>query len=176
MWTSKKTWPPQPLWPQKCKRFSYWVVFLPSAALTASFCWIDHYKSIFSMIFGTLPFRGCGGQPLALVSNIRVKSQMPIDPEHAIKEKPTKLLILLPLRTLYNRTCQCETPCMRWILFLWIFFTNFQLNIIFNIQTSTYSIPYLVAVFLRQSDWSEYSLKFVKTDLKFVVGPVEQLI
>ena len=37
---------------------------------------------------------------------------MPITPEHAFKEKSTKLLILLPLRTSYNRTFQCETPCI----------------------------------------------------------------
>ena len=64
------------------------------------------------MIFGTLSFRGCWGQSLALVWNIRVKSQMPITTEHAFKEKSTKSLILLPLRTLYNRTFQCETPCI----------------------------------------------------------------
>ena len=64
------------------------------------------------MIFGTLTFRGCRGQPLALVRNIRVKSQMPITPKHAIEEKSTQLLILLPLRTIYNRTFQCETPCI----------------------------------------------------------------
>ena len=62
------------------------------------------------MLFGTLSFRGCGGQPLALLWNIRIKSQMPIATEHAFKEKSTKLLILLPLRTIYNRTFQCETP------------------------------------------------------------------
>ena len=65
------------------------------------------------MIFGTISFRGCGGQPLALLWNIRVKSQMPIAPEHAFKEKSTKLLILLPLRTIYNCTFQCETPCSK---------------------------------------------------------------
>ena len=37
---------------------------------------------------------------------------MPITPKHAFKEKSTKLLILLPLRTIYNRTFQCETPCI----------------------------------------------------------------
>ena len=63
------------------------------------------------MIFGTLSFRGRGGQLLVLVWNIRVKSQMPITTEHAFKEKSTKLLILLHLRTIYNRTFQCETPC-----------------------------------------------------------------
>ena len=36
---------------------------------------------------------------------------MPITPKKAFKEKSTKLLILLPLRTIYNRTFQCETPC-----------------------------------------------------------------
>ena len=72
------------------------------------------------MIFDTLTFRGCRGQPLALVRNIRVKSQMPITPKHAIEEKSTKLLILLPLRTIYNRTFQCETPCRRKIAPIWI--------------------------------------------------------
>ena len=65
------------------------------------------------MIFGTLTFGGCGGQPLALVRNIRVKNQMPITPEHAFEEKSTKLLILLALRTVYNRTFQCGTPCSK---------------------------------------------------------------
>ena len=37
---------------------------------------------------------------------------MPITPKHAFKEKSIKLLILLPLRTIYNRTFQCETPCI----------------------------------------------------------------
>ena len=43
---------------------------------------------------------------------------MPIAPKHAFKEKSTKLLILLPLRTIYNCTFQCETPCRRssWIV------------------------------------------------------------
>ena len=43
------------------------------------------------MIFGTLTFKGCGGQTLALVRNIGVKSQLPIAPEHAIGEKSIKL-------------------------------------------------------------------------------------
>ena len=36
---------------------------------------------------------------------------MPIVLEHVFKEKSTELFILLPLRTIYNRTFQCETPC-----------------------------------------------------------------
>ena len=38
---------------------------------------------------------------------------MPTTSEHAFKEKSTKLLILLPLRTSCNRTFQCGTPCTR---------------------------------------------------------------
>ena len=38
---------------------------------------------------------------------------MPIAPEHAFKEKSTESLILLPLRTIYNRTFQYETPCIK---------------------------------------------------------------
>jgi hypothetical protein len=38
------------------------------------------------------------------------ETQMPITPEHAFNEKSAKLLILLSLRTIYNRTFQCETP------------------------------------------------------------------
>ena len=41
------------------------------------------------------------------------ETQMPITPKHAFKEKSTKLLILLSLRTIYNHTFQCETPCNR---------------------------------------------------------------
>ena len=36
------------------------------------------------------------------------ETQMPI----ASEEKSTILLILLPLRTIYFRTFQCETPCI----------------------------------------------------------------
>ena len=43
---------------------------------------------------------------------------MPITPEHAFEEKSKKLLILLLLRTIYNHTFQCETPCNRDPLFM----------------------------------------------------------
>ena len=86
--------------------------FLGLSHLESLFLWDWSLKIQFSMLFGTLSFRDCGGQHLALLWNIRVKSQMPITAEHAFKEKSTKLLFLLPLRTIYNRTFQCETPCM----------------------------------------------------------------
>ena len=48
---------------------------------------------------------------MSFMQNVIDETQMPITPEHAFKEKSTKLLILLSLRTIYNRTFQCETPC-----------------------------------------------------------------
>ena len=151
-WLHQPWWPLQPRLPQqppwtqkyqKCKRFRYWVVFLASATWTASICGIDHWKPNIAVIFGNLSFRGCGGQPLSLLWNIRVKSQMPAATEHDFKEKSTKLLILLPLRTIYFRTCQCETPCIllyfRWSVIIcmnllstyrypWSFYTFFLWN------------------------------------------------
>ena len=41
------------------------------------------------------------------------ETQMPITPEHAFKERSTKFLILLSLRTIKKRTFQCKTPCMK---------------------------------------------------------------
>ena len=41
---------------------------------------------------------------------------MPIAPKLAFKEKSAKLLILLPLRTIYFRTFQCGTPCRKMTL------------------------------------------------------------
>ena len=41
---------------------------------------------------------------------------MPTAAEHAFKGKSTKSLILLPLRAIYNRTFQYETPCINVIV------------------------------------------------------------
>ena len=43
------------------------------------------------------------------------ETQMPIAPKDAIKEKSAKLLIPLPLRTIYFQIFQCETPCIIYI-------------------------------------------------------------
>ena len=66
----------------------------------------------FKFNFGILQTWGCGGQAMSFRQKMIVETQMPITPEHAFKEKSTKLLTLLSLRTIYNRTFQCETPCM----------------------------------------------------------------
>ena len=49
---------------------------------------------------------------MSFMQKMIVETQMPITPKHAFKEKSTKLLTLLSLRTIYNRTFQCETPCI----------------------------------------------------------------
>ena len=91
--------------------------FLGLSHLDSLFLWDWSLKIQLFYDIWPLSFRGCGGHPLALVWNIRVKSQMPTATEHAFKEKSTKLLILLPLRTIYFRTFQCETPCSMYYRF-----------------------------------------------------------
>ena len=49
---------------------------------------------------------------MSSIQKLMDDTQMPIAPEQAFKEKSTKLLILLPIRTIYFRTFQFETPCM----------------------------------------------------------------
>ena len=54
---------------------------------------------------------------MSFMQKMIVETQMPITPDKAFKEKSTKLLTLLSLRTIYNRTFQCETPCNKvWAL------------------------------------------------------------
>ena len=70
---------------------------------------------------------------------------MPITPKHAFKEKSTKLLILLPLRTIYNRTFQCETPCIfskkcRNVTFLDIFLVQKYCIIVWSIGKFTFFV------------------------------------
>ena len=67
---------------------------------------------------------------------------MPTAPEYAFKEKSTKLLILPPLRTIYLRTFQCETPCMIKMYFLssrWLSFKKFfVVDFLCNFHMATY--------------------------------------
>ena len=87
--------------------------FLGLSHLDSLFLWDLSLKiQIFWDIWHPL-FWGCGDQSLALVWDIRVKSQMPTTTEHAFKERSTKFLILLPFRTIYKRTFQYKTPCKR---------------------------------------------------------------
>ena len=50
--------------------------------------------------------------------------------EHAFKEKSAKLLILLPLRTIYFGTFQCEIPCIFFLVFT--FYISFPKNLCSN--------------------------------------------
>ena len=49
---------------------------------------------------------------MSSIQKLMDDTQMPIAPEQAFKEKSTKLLILLPIRTIYFWTFQFEAPCM----------------------------------------------------------------
>ena len=62
--------------------------------------------------FAILQTWSCGGQAISSIWKSIDETQMPIAFKHAIKEKFTKLLILLPLRATPH-TLQCEAPCIR---------------------------------------------------------------
>ena len=59
---------------------------------------------------------------------------MPTAPEYAFKEKSTKLLILPPLRTIYFRTFQCETPCKRVQIFCKRVITHLAFGTLFDVS------------------------------------------
>ena len=72
--------------------------------------WVESWNYKFN--FDILQTWRCGGQAMSSIQKLMDDTQMPIAPEQAFKEKSTKLLILLPIRTIYFRTFQFETPCM----------------------------------------------------------------
>ena len=61
--------------------------------------------------FGTFYVGGCWGQPMALFWKLDVETQISTPPEATRHHNSTKLLILLPLRAIYLRPFQSDTPC-----------------------------------------------------------------
>ena len=71
----------------------------------------DHQKSKFLLISGILSFGGCWGQPMVLFWKLVDETQISTPPEATRHHDSTKLLILLPLRAIYLRPFQSDTPC-----------------------------------------------------------------
>ena len=82
--------------------------------------WVESWNSKFN--FGILQTWGCGGQAVSFMWKLIDETQMPIALKHVFKEKSRKLLILLPLRTIYFRTFHCETPCSFKSKWYWKYF------------------------------------------------------
>ena len=59
-----------------------WIFLAPKWPILVLFCEMDHQKSNFSLIFGTLSVGGCWGQPMLLFWKLVVKTQMPHTQEY----------------------------------------------------------------------------------------------
>ena len=59
-----------------------WTFLAPKWPILVLFCEMDHQKSNFSLIFGTLSVGGCWGQPMLLFWKLVVKTQMPHTQEY----------------------------------------------------------------------------------------------
>ena len=119
----------------KCKRFRYWVVSLAWTNLTASFLWywslkIQFFNDIWHPLFQRL-WRPAFGTYM--------KSKGHKSNAHCfwicLWRKSTKLFILLPLRTIYFWTFQCETPCS-WLVRKPRYMQQFTKNNLYTIWTS----------------------------------------
>ena len=84
----------------------------PKWPIPVHFCWRDHQKSFFSLIFDILSVRGCWVSQCYFFETWLMKLKFPnlLNPlfrHHNL----IKLYILLPLRADFLCTLQCETPC-----------------------------------------------------------------
>ena len=91
---------------------SLWQKFLsPKWPMMVPFCGVDHQKSNFSLISDTFSVGGCWGQPMLLFWKLDNETQMSNPFDHAARDIPSKFSIFLPLRAIYFRSYQYETPC-----------------------------------------------------------------
>ena len=70
----------------------------PKWSKTVPFCGMDHQKSNFLLISGSLSFGGCWGQPMVLFWKLVDETQISPPPEATRHHSLTKSWILLPLR------------------------------------------------------------------------------
>ena len=83
----------------------------PKWPILVPFCGMDHKKSNFLLISDTLSIGGCWGQLMLLFWKLVDETQMGNPCDHAARDILSKLSILLPLRAVYFRSYQYETPC-----------------------------------------------------------------
>ena len=134
----------------------------PKWSKTVPFCGMDHQKSNFLLISGSLSFGGCWGQPMVLFWKLVDETQISPPPEATRHHSLTKSWILLPLRAIYLRPFQCDTPCRQLVCLAGI--TWWQ-NLPFLHIRAVYLTPY----------WT--TVNTPKTLLYLpVLGPVRQYI
>ena len=98
-----------------------WLRGLPICVSSTSFQKSStHQKSIVLLISDTFSVGGCWGQPMLLFWKLGDKTQMSIPCDHAARDIPSKFSIFLPLRAIYFRSYQSETPCKKFVVDVWI--------------------------------------------------------
>ena len=93
-----------------------WSSMAPKWPIIVIFFGMDHQKSNFSLIYGTLSDGGCWGQPLLFFQNLVDETQMPKPQKYTDTFILTKKLFIVGLRGLQNISIPIERPCNYWIL------------------------------------------------------------
>ena len=90
-----------------------WSSLAPKWPILVIFCGMDHQKSNFSLIYGTLSDGGCWGQPLLFFQNLVDETQMPKPQKYTDTFILTKKLFLVGLRGLQSISNPVERPCIK---------------------------------------------------------------
>ena len=92
-----------------------WSSMAPKWPIIVIFFGMDHQKSNFSLIYGTISDGGCWGQPMLFFQNLVDETQMPKAQECTDNFILTKKLFLAGLRGLQSISNPVERPCTRWV-------------------------------------------------------------
>ena len=76
-------------------------------------CGMDHQKSKFLLIYGTLSVGGCWGQPMSLFQKLVDETQISQPQEYTETFRQNLTCIFLSVRAILKETVQCETPCVK---------------------------------------------------------------
>ena len=101
-------WPWRPHFIKKNTDPDGWIIPSTQWSKPVPFCGMDHQKSNFLLISGTLSLGGCWGQLMLLFWKLVDKTEMSKPPEHTRHHDSRQLSILLPLRAIYFSTFQYE--------------------------------------------------------------------
>ena len=116
-WPLQPKQPQRPQWPQQPHFINFLFNLMvgsslaPKSPILVPFFGVGHQKANFSLIFDTLSFGGCWGQPMLLFWKLVDETQISKPPEPTRHHNSIKSWILLPLRADLLYILQYETPC-----------------------------------------------------------------
>ena len=97
-----------------------WSSMAPKWPIIVIFFGMDHQKSNFSLIYGTLSDGGCWGQPMLFFQNLVDETQMPKPQKYTDTFILTKKLFIVGLQGRQNISIPVERPCRKKIGEVWI--------------------------------------------------------